>query len=513
MQTTFDYIIIGAGSAGCVLANRLSADPERSVLLVEAGGADNAPELHAPEAWPLLMGSDYDWTYTSTPQRALGERPVALPRGRTLGGSSATNVMLYVRGDASDYDHWAATGNSGWSSDDLLQLFRRMETFEGAEAPERGQGGPLRISEPARLSDSTTRFLDTASRRGHTRNPDYNRGRLSGCAPYQSTISGGIRQSAARAFLHPVAGRTNLTVLTGCVVQQLQIESGRATGIVASWRGLEMRFSASQETILSAGAISTPKLLMLSGLGPAGDLLSHRIPVRADLPGVGLNLADHPLVSLGYAAECTPQPGHSGVEAVVFGRLDGQAGAAPDYQISFGTFLFFPPEMTGGASGCTLGVTLCQPESRGSVRRADSTPASAPRIDCGFLSAPRDIDRLAGAVAEAQAIAAEAGWQPLVTPKADTDAARRAFICATLGSSHHASGTCQMGTGSECVVGPDLRVHGIDGLRVADASVMPRIVSGNTNATAMVIGEKAADVILTAQSTTNTEIEILETTP
>jgi len=283
--------------------------------------------------------------------------------------------------------------------------------------------------------------------------------------------------------------------------------------MVVLWRGREMGVSATQETILSAGAINSPKLLMLSGIGPAGHLRSHRIPVLADLPGVGLNLTDHPLVSLGYAAECTPQLGHSGVEAVLFGRLDDQADAAPDYQFSFGTFLFFPPEMTGGVSGCTLGVALCQPESRGSVRLADSDPASAPRIDCGFLSAPRDLDRLAGAVAEALAIAADAGWQPLVTPEADTDAARRAFICATLGSNHHASGTCRMGPGPDCVVGPDLRVRGIDGLRVADASIMPRIVSGNTNATAMVIGEKAADLILNAQSAPNTEIGNLETTP
>lgn len=493
MPVEYDYIVIGAGSAGCVIANRLSEDPETSVLLLEAGETDNKAEIAMPEAWPLLMGTEIDWAYQSEPESDLAGRNVALPRGKVLGGSSSMNVMLYVRGAREDFDRWAMLGNEGWDYASLLPLFRRMESYDGAASRLRGRNGPLHVHEHRDLTPVAKGFIHASAACGHAINADYNGKSQIGVAPFQSTVKGGKRQSAAVAYLHPVMGRSNLTVRTGAHVERILFDGRKATGVV--WHG-KIIAKARREVILSAGAINTPHLLMLSGVGPASHLERHGVPVLHDVPGVGQNLQDHPLSALGFEAAPGNTPGNSGVEAVLFAKLgSADADMRANVQFLLGNFLFFPPEMTGGKSGCTIGISLCQPRSCGSVRLKSARSEDAPEIRLGFLQSEHDLDLMTDAVREARMIADAAGWPLLVGPADTSRHSIREYLRLSTGSNHHAAGTCRMGTGADAVVGPDLRVHGLEGLRVADASVMPEIVTGNPNAAALMIGEKAADLI------------------
>lgn len=496
MNAEYDYIVVGAGSAGCVIANRLSEDPGTRVLLLEAGDADTKPEIAPAETWPLLMGTEIDWAYQSKAEADLAGRSVALPRGKVLGGSSSMNVMLFVRGAREDFDRWAMLGNEGWDHASLLPLFRRMEAYDGAASDLRGTHGPLHVHEHRDLTQAAERFIHAAAACGHAPNADYNGTNQIGVAPFQSTVKDGKRQSAAVAYLHPVTDRPNLTVQTRAHVERILFTGSRATGV--AWRGVSGGHAARarREVIVSAGAINSPKLLMLSGVGPAGQLERHGIAVTQDLPGVGRNLQDHPLSALGFETESANIPGNSGVEAVLFARLGGaDADTRANVQFLLGNFLFFPPEMTGGKSGCTIGISLAQPQSRGSVRLKSARAKDAPEIRLGFLNSERDLDLMTEGVREARMIADTAGWPQLIGPADTSRHAIREYLRLSTGSNHHACGTCRMGPGADAVVGPDLRVHGIEGLRVADASIMPEIVSGNPNAAVLMIGEKAAELI------------------
>lgn len=523
---TFDIVIVGAGSAGCVLANRLTDDTGLSVLLIEAGPADRSPLIHIPGMFATMYQQGrYSWVYPTVPQAAVDGRVLRDVRGKVLGGSSSTNGMLYCRGAAADYDGWAAMGNDGWSYADVLPYFRRAENHgDGADAFH-GAGGPLHVHR-SRVEDPLSRaFILAGTQAGFPYNADINGAQREGFGPAESTVWRGRRWSAAAAYLRPARKRPNLTVLTGAHVTRVMIENGRATG-VELLRGKVLETYAAGEVILSAGAFQSPHLLMLSGVGDGARLQPLGIAVRADLPGVGKNLHDHasvtahatctapisradlmnPLVAAremmrglfarrGFLAECS-------IQAV------GMVRSLPDVPVPDIKYQFVPIRLDPltdrplAEHGMVNRMELTVPESRGELRLASTNPLDAPLIDANYMSDPRDMARMR----EAFRIAVDIYRQPAfaeygVTPDLpvrdmDDDAALDAHIRSVLTNDHHAAGTCSMGHGAQAVVDARLKVHGIDALRVVDASVMPRVVSGNTNAPTMMIAEKAADMIL-----------------
>ena len=499
-MSSYDYIVVGAGTAGCVLASRLSEDSDVHVLLLEAGGRDTPQAMGMPGAWPAMLGTAVDWAGTSTVQEGTGT-VIPLPRGRGLGGSSSINGLDFLRGHRSSYDVWPTLGAEGWGFAELLEFFRRGEHALDRDPDTRGTGGPLSLSRPVEPNPVVTACVEAAVQVGHPRAVDISSGLETGFGWCDNNIVDGARQSAADAYLRPALHRPNLHLVTEALARRLLIARGRCHGVEYLVDGEPVAAHGSQ-VLLAAGAIGSPQLLLLSGVGPARHLRSVGIDVLLDVPGVGANLHDHPMSTVTYSSP-RPIPVHAANppgEALGLVRSD-PALEAPDLQILFISLPLRAPSLPGPDNGYTIAFSAMSPHARGSVRLASSDPDIPPLIDPAYLADPRDRDTMHRGLALARQIgSAEAlnSWRgeevlpgPRVVNRTDIDD----FLNKSLVPYFHYVGTCRIGTDRGAVVDPQLRVHGIDGLRVVDASVMPSIASANTIATVYAIAERAADLV------------------
>jgi choline dehydrogenase-like flavoprotein len=535
----FDILIVGAGSAGCVLAARLSEDPALRVGLIEAGPPDKSVLIHCPAGLALLAQTGAaNWGFETVPQPGLNGRRGYQPRGKVLGGSSSVNAMIYARGHRADYDAWAAEGNPGWSFDEVLPWFKHAEHNERGADAFHGTGGPLNVADLRSDATWRERFTQAGVQAGYPRNPDFNGAEQEGFGPYQVTHRNGERFSAAKAYLTPQLSRPNLQVLTGAQVLRVRFEGGRAVGVDVRMGGAERTLKARREVILSAGALQSPQLLMLSGVGPGAHLQALGLPVLHDLPGVGQHLHDHIDV-----VQVVDAPGHhdlfglslAGAVRAMRGIFEwrrqrtgmlttnfGEGGAflrstpeepVPDLQLHFvvGKLVDHGRKTVFG-HGYSCHVCLLRPKSRGSVTLASPDPLAAPLIDPAFLSDPDDTARLVRGfklmrhILAQPALAQYGGREVAASSAAQTDAEIEAYVRQHADTIYHPVGTCRMGPAHQAaeggsVVAADLRVHGLQGLRVVDASVMPQIVGGNTNAPTIMIAEKASEVIRQALRT------------
>ena len=527
----FDYIIIGAGSAGCVLAHRLTEDPDVRVLLLEAGPRDWHPFIHMPAGLAKLVGKKgVNWDYDTAPEPHLDHRTLWWPRGKVLGGSSSINAMCYVRGNARDYDDWAAQGATGWDWNSVLPYFKRSEgNRRGADAWH-GADGPLAVSDLRYVNPLSDVFVEAGAQAGFTRNDDFNGARQEGVGLYQVTQKDGARASAAVAYLHPVRGRKNLVVRTDATVNRITFDQPasarrRANGVTCAVRGQAFHFEATREVLVCGGAINSPQLLMLSGIGPADALRRLRIPVLHDAPGVGGNLQDHlDICTLQHSTQAVTYdrvsdlkiayqyflrdrsgPGSSNIaEAGGFVRSPLAPDDRPDIQ-----FHFVPAMLDDHGrhrlqgDGYTLHACFLRPRSRGRISLASDRAGDKPRIEANYLGDDEGFDlRMMVECAKAsRAIFAQRAFDayrgaPIFPARDDLDdRALEAFIRAKAETVYHPVGTCRMGEDDGAVVDAQLRVRGVDGLRVIDASVMPTLIGGNTNAPTMMIAERASDLI------------------
>jgi choline dehydrogenase len=520
---SFDYVIVGAGSAGCVLANRLSADPSTSVLLLEAGGRARSPNIKIPAAFPKQFHTKLDWDFWTEPEPHVDDRSLYMPRGKGLGGSSSMNAMLYIRGRPLDYDGWVAQGAPGWGWRDVLPYFKKSEDNVRGASEWHGAGGPLRVSEQRSPRPLDRRLIAASEAVGIRRVGDVNGPEQDGVSLFQVTQRDGQRFSCADAFLRPVAGRPNLQVRTGATVLGIVLEGDRAIGVRVGSRGNRSELlRAEREVLLCAGAIGSPQLLQLSGIGAADELRDAGVTVRHDLPGVGRNLQDHPFVTVLsevsdratlYGAD-KPKPlvewmlRRSGplsstvAEVVAFHRTRPGLPAA-DIQFHMGAAYFEDHGAETYDGHCiAIGPVLVSPKARGRVWLRSADPRDKPRILTNSLSEPEDVASLVAGVQLAREIAAQAPLKEIVVKelKPGPAAVDRADIEADLRRRlmliYHPVGTCRMSdTAQDAVVDSRLRVHGIDALRVADASIMPTIVGGNTHAPTVMIAERAADLV------------------
>ena len=512
----YDYVIVGAGSAGCVLASRLSEDPDVRVLLVEAGPPDTADFIHIPAAFSALFRTQHDWDHYTGWEPGADNRRIYLPRGRMLGGSSSMNAMIYIRGNPLDYDEW---GLAGWGWDDLLPYFLRAEDNERGASAFHGAGGPLPVSEARARSASCEAFMETVDALGLARNEDFNDGEQDGYGYYQVTQRDGRRASASVAYLHPAMERENLTVETHAQVLKVLFAGGRAAGVAAMRGGETLTWQAEREVIVCGGAYNSPQLLTLSGIGRPDELELLQIELVAESPEVGMNLQDHPTAGVTYFCEeesslkdalndanlamwmqgqgpLTSNIGENGGFARTRGDLP-----APDVQFHMVPVVFEQEGLLAPpAHGFTLSACVLKPRSRGMVAVTTPDPTGKPYIVHGYYTEPEDM---ASAVAGLRMVMNFCRAEPLaryaetpnMAPASDSEEDLEAHIRANCQTIYHPVGTCRMGSDATSVVDPELRVRGVEGLRVVDASVMPSVPRGNTNAPVIAIAERAADVI------------------
>lgn len=531
-RNDFDYIIIGAGAAGCVLANRVSGDPSVRVALIEAGPSDQRFPVNLKTALPignifLLPHARYNWQNQFTGGSSVNDRSIMCPRGKLLGGCTSVNGSVYMRGHRSDYDEWAALGNEGWGFADVLAAYRKHENRHAAPSAYHGTGGELDVQLPAGCNPLAHAFVDASVEAGHERNDDFNGERQDGFGIFELNQRQGVRLSSSRAFLHPASHRPNLQVFTDTLVERIEVRSGRAVGVTLRRDGQQVALAAAAEVVLSAGTVNSPHLLLLSGIGPGAALQRLGISVVHDLPGVGANLQDHATVSVSmqnpsaesYALSLQSAPrialapmryllsrqgmlASNGAEAGGFIRsLPGLD--RPDVQFTFMVGMKDSARTIPRRHGFVLHISVLRPKSRGQLELASADPSARPLMRPQFLEDHADVEALVRGLREARRILSMPALQGFAGAEINpgravtSDAELEAFIRATVATVYHPVGTCKMGPASDplAVVDARLCVHGIAGLRVADASVMPNIVGGNTAAPAMMIGERAAEFI------------------